>query len=73
MKRAKFSDLPPGSEFKHAGRMFHKLGMNLASNEFQKSTVFPSALVVEPISENRVRGGTLERESELVRGAVFPG
>jgi hypothetical protein len=48
MNPVKFCDLARGTHFKHGGRAYLKLGQNLARNEWQKRTLFPSELVVEP-------------------------
>ena len=41
-KRTKFCDVPPGKQFKYRGRIYLKLGLNLASDENRTRVMFPS-------------------------------
>jgi hypothetical protein len=41
-KRVKFCDVPTGKQFKYDGRVYLKLGLNLASDENRTRVMFPS-------------------------------
>ena len=69
MNRVKFSEVPAGEQFKYAGRLFRKLGMNLAKEKGGTRTVFPSSAEVElfggPASEPpRKRPGRIRPAAE---------
>jgi hypothetical protein len=58
MKRTTFAALPIGTRFKHEGRVYLKLGMNLARDTDQKRVIFPSDLEVKTLKRNGQRSGT---------------
>jgi hypothetical protein len=51
MKRRKFQDVPLRTGFRHGGQRYFKLGKNIARNERQKRTVFPSDMMVELLQD----------------------
>jgi hypothetical protein len=49
MQWVNLSEVPPGSQFRFGGRLFRKLGMNLAEEPDGSRVVFPSSTEVEMI------------------------
>lgn len=44
----KFREVPPGSRFEYQGRIYSKVRLNLAKDDQQKTTIFPSEAEVSP-------------------------
>jgi hypothetical protein len=51
MKRMKFCDVPPGTQFTFQRRTYLKLRLNMAQTEDLKSVLFPTNAEVEDIRE----------------------
>ena len=51
MQWVKFSEVPPGSQFKFGGQLFRKRGMNLAEEPGGNRVVFPSNTEVELVGK----------------------
>ena len=51
MQWVKFSEVPPGSQFKFGGQLFRKRGMNLAEEPDGTRIVFPSSTAVELVGK----------------------
>jgi hypothetical protein len=58
IKRTKFADVPLGTRFKRDGRIFLKLGRNIAKDEHQTRIIFPSEMEVEALEVDGRRSGT---------------
>jgi hypothetical protein len=65
MKRARFCDVPTGIRFRHNGRVYVKLRLNLATDEEQRRTIFPSEIEVEAFDRD---GGGSGNNKDSVPG-----
>jgi len=58
----KFREVPPGSRFEYQGRIYSKVRLNLAKDDQQKTTIFPTEAEVRPCDSELLSASTSRQE-----------